>query len=125
MRASRFVLKAVLQLELGVRGETVSNRGIDAFFLPRGRKLWKTLPGGSILRSIQTCLSTASAIDKLAVSCRCKLLMLRRKKSLDDDGNHSSVASSSQRTYQLVRLADVTGDRSNRPAIAPRPSRSR
>jgi hypothetical protein len=29
-RARRFVLKAVLQLELGVRGETVSNRSIDA-----------------------------------------------------------------------------------------------
>ena len=30
MRASRFVLKAVLQLELGVGGETVSNRSVDA-----------------------------------------------------------------------------------------------
>src|SRR4029077_4685071 len=30
MRASRFVLKAVLQLELGVRSETVSNDGVDA-----------------------------------------------------------------------------------------------
>ena len=29
-RASRFVLKAILQLELGVRSETVSNRSIDA-----------------------------------------------------------------------------------------------
>ena len=30
MRASRFVLIAVLQLELGVRSETVSNDGVDA-----------------------------------------------------------------------------------------------
>src|SRR5437773_8687390 len=29
-RAGRFVLKAVLSLELGVRGETVSNRSVDA-----------------------------------------------------------------------------------------------
>src|SRR2546421_9912638 len=29
-RTCRFVLKAVLNLELGVRGETISNRGVDA-----------------------------------------------------------------------------------------------